>query len=170
MREIFFNVFRPLEPRDTSHLYNDDIALRLKRYQYGSSYVDRLPTYFFEIIDRRNPYREIGRCDLRVGDSAAIQYAGHIGYSVYERYRGHRYAMQASELLLQFAHELGMKQIIITCDPDNIASRRTLELLGGTYLATVKVPKDSPCYAAGDREKCQFVYEPVNYVCQEKDR
>lgn len=164
MRGFLMNMLKPLEPVDTSHLYNAEIRLKLRRYQYGSSYVGGLPTYFFAIVSQERPYLELGRCDLRVGESEPIRYAGHIGYNIYERYRGHHYALKASKLLLQFAHELGLEEVIITCDPDNIPSKKTLERLNGRYLAMVEVPKDSPCYAAGDRQKCQFLYKTASYL------
>lgn len=168
MRQFFKNMLHPMQPQDVSHLYDDAVMLKLNRYQYGTSYVGGLPSYFFTIADAAEPRREMGSCDLRVGMSAPIPYAGHIGYRIYAPYRGHHYAEHAARLLLHFACELGMPEVIITCDPDNMASRRTLERLGGRFLAVVDVPEESPCYQAGDRQKCQFVYRTGDYYLPEK--
>lgn len=49
--------------------------------------------------------------------------------------------------------------MIITCDPDNIPSRRTCEALGAELLAIVDVPEDSIDYAMGHLQKCQYRIE-----------
>ncbi|MDO4280708.1 MAG: GNAT family N-acetyltransferase [Peptococcaceae bacterium] len=160
---FFKNLFHPLVAQPTSHLTDGEIFLLLRQYQWGSAYVGGLPSYFFSIVDATEMRREFGRCDLRVGMHPELAYAGHIGYRVHTPYRGHHYALKASRLLLHFAYELGLRECIITCDPDNAPSRRTLMALGGELVRTVRVPSDSACYAAGDREKCQFFYHTADY-------
>ncbi|MFF5295819.1 GNAT family N-acetyltransferase [Paractinoplanes globisporus] len=56
---------------------------------------------------------------------------GHIGYDVRPsaRRRGHAAAMLAAALPI--AGSLGLPQVLITCDHDNEASRRTIERNGG---------------------------------------
>ena len=162
------NFMRPPHLQDTSHLFDEDIKLLLRHYQWGSAYVGGLPSYFFSIVYANELRHEIGRCDLRVGYHEEIAYAGHIGYRVYAPYRGHHYAQKASRLLLHFAHELGMEECVITCNPDNAPSYRTLVGLGGELRDTVDVPHDSACYAAGDRQKCQFYFETANYLQEAK--
>jgi hypothetical protein len=164
---LFFSRFKKDDKQagyDLSHLTDGTIGLRLIRYQPGSDYVGYLPSYFFAIIKASNPYIEVGRCDLRVGEAPEIAYAGHIGYRVHLPYRGHHYAKRASRLLLGFAHEIGINEILITCDPDNIPSRRTLEDLNGDYHGIVRVPQDSACYENGDRLKCQFYYQTKDFA------
>lgn len=160
---FFRNLLHPLHPQSTIHLCDGEIRLLLRQYQWGSAYVGGLPSYFFSIVDANEMRLELGRCDLRVGRHEELQYAGHIGYRVYVPYRVHHYAAKASRLLLHFAAELGMTECIITCNPDNLPSRRTLEGLGGELRATVEVPRHSACYAAGDRAKCQFYYQTADF-------
>ena len=157
------NLLHPLHAQDTTHLSDGEIQLLLRQYQWGSAYVGGLPSYFFKIVDAKEMRRELGHCDLRVGTHPEIAYSGNIGYRVYRPHRGHHYALKASRLMLHFAHELVMEECLITCNPDNTASRRTLEELGGELVATVKVPEDSACYKAGDRVKCQFVFKTADY-------
>ena len=58
-------------------------------------------------------------------------YGGHIGYDVRPsaRRRGHATAMLRAALPI--AHDLGIEQALITCDIDNIASRKVIEANGG---------------------------------------
>lgn len=166
---VFFrNFMRPPHLQDTSHLQDEDIKLILRHYQWGSDYVGGLPSYFFSMVYANELRHEIGRCDLRVGYHAELAYAGHIGYRVYAPYRGHHYALKASRLMLHFAHELGLEECIITCNPDNEPSYRTLVHLGGELRDTVDVPAYSACYAAGDRRKCQFYFQTKDYFVPER--
>ena len=83
-------------------------------------------------------------------------YAGHIGYNVVRKHRGHRYAARACKLLLPLAASHGLKTIWITCNPDNLASRRTCEILGATMVEIVDIPTDCEMYARGERRKCRY--------------
>ena len=152
------NLLHPLKAQDTSHLTDGEIALVLRHYQWGSAYVGGLPSYYFKIVDANDRHKELGNCDLRVGSHPELVYSGQVGYRVHKQHRGNHYAAKATRLMLHFAYELGMRECIITCDPDNQPSRRTLAGLGGELRATVTVPETSACYKAGDRAKCQFYF------------
>jgi len=56
---------------------------------------------------------------------------GHIGYDVRPsaRRKGHATAMLAASLPI--AASLGLPEVLVTCDHDNVASRRTIERNGG---------------------------------------
>lgn len=138
------------------------LCLVLSKYVYGSDYVGYLPSYFF-LIKEEATGEIVGQCDLRIGDNETIPYAGHIGYRIYAPYRGKGYAQRASRILLNLAHNLGIEDILITCDPDNLPSKKTLENLEGTYHGSFMVPEGHVCYKAGDREKCRFTYKTENY-------
>lgn len=162
---FFHDLFskRPsLIPAITHDLTDGVLWLRLSRYVYGTDYVGHLPSYFFMIREgKHGPV--IGQCDLRIGDNETTPYAGHIGYRIYGPYRGHGYAQRASRILLHFAYQLGIEEIIITCDPDNLASKKTLENLQGTYAGSFIIPEGHVCYQAGDREKCRFYFKTADY-------
>jgi predicted acetyltransferase len=61
-----------------------------------------------------------------------LEAGGHIGYSVRPGARRRGVATAALALGLEIAAGLGIDPVLITCDTDNIASRRTIEGAGGT--------------------------------------
>ena len=136
-------------------LRHGDLELRLADFSEHAFH--RVPTYFFRMmsIDRSE---EMGTVNLRVGSTPHIElYAGHIGYSVHPPHRGHRYAMRSIVLLRPFARSLGIDPIWITCDPDNGASRRSLELAGAEFMEIVDVPEDCGIRKYGGKlRKCRY--------------
>lgn len=54
------------------------------------------------------------------------------------------------------AHAHDMEKLIITCNPDNIASRKTCENLGANLLEIVDVPEENDLYQRGEKEKCRY--------------
>ena len=49
-----------------------------------------------------------------------------------------------------------MSELWITCNPDNIASRRTCERLGAEMKGVIDVPPGHILYARGERQKCRY--------------
>lgn len=97
---------------------------------------------------------EVGKIVLREGTDEEMYYSGHIGYSVYEEYQGHYYAYQGC-LLLRTCVEKA--ELIITCDPHNYASLKTIQKLGCEYVETARVPKTyRKVFAEDEREKMIF--------------
>jgi predicted acetyltransferase len=76
----------------------------------------------------------LGSIDLRhyLNDFLADA-GGHIGYSVRPTARGSGVATWALRTTLPLAVGLGLSRVLLTCDPDNEASRRTIENSGGIY-------------------------------------
>lgn len=62
---------------------------------------------------------------------------GHIGYSVRPSRRALGHASSAVALTLERARELGLDQVMLSCDDDNVASARVIEGAGGV-LADVR--------------------------------
>ena len=60
---------------------------------------------------------------------------GHIGYDVPPSHRGHGYGVAALQAGLRHAKELGLTQVVLYADSDNVASWRTIERCGGELVA-----------------------------------
>lgn len=56
---------------------------------------------------------------------------GHIGYGLKPSARKKGYAVVMLELALQEAAKLGIEQVLVVCDKENIASAKTIEKNGG---------------------------------------
>lgn len=83
--------------------------------------------------------QEIGRISYRPGESAAIYYFGHIGYHIDPQWRGNHYAEKACRLIKDEIYRSGKNCVVITCDPDNAASRKTCIALGCLWESEVPV-------------------------------
>lgn len=114
------------------------------------------PCYSFHICDAASGTL-VGGIRLRVGDTDDLRlYAGHIGYGIRPEYRGHRFAARAVRLVTSLAARHGMPELWITCDPENIASRRTCEMAGAEFVEIVNIPVHMDMYKDGERQKCRY--------------
>lgn len=66
-----------------------------------------------------------------------VSTAGHIGYDISPSYRNKGYGTQILKLALAKAEEIGIKEAIVTCNIDNIASRKIIEKNNGKLLGTI---------------------------------
>ncbi len=67
---------------------------------------------------------------------------GHIGYTLVPWQRGAGRMAAALRLFLNEARALGFPHVEITCDPDNIASKRVIISCGGKSVGGVEQPVD----------------------------
>lgn len=141
---------------DTGFLRNDEIQLVLEQTTEGNDEKGWVPAYYFAICDLDG--NKMGTCVLRVGYNERVYYGGNIGYHVFEEFRGRHYAGKACNLLFELARKHEMNYLIITCSPDNIASRKTCEYVGGELLEVAELP-DWFDRKPGQDIKCIFRYE-----------
>lgn len=74
----------------------------------------------------------VGRVSIRHHLNPSLRLVGgHIGYSVRPRLRRNGFAGQILDLALIEARNLGIREALLTCDADNVASRRMIESHGG---------------------------------------
>lgn len=115
--------------------------------------------YTFDIFHNK-PRRRIGYVSLRLGESPALYYLGHIGYRIDAPYRGHGYAARACEMLIPFMRELQLKSVCITANPENTPSRKTCERIGCVLESIVAVPPAYRAVCSGAEYKCRYILLP----------
>ena len=132
-----------------------DLELVLTRKIPANPVKRYCPSYHFEMrhLGRKTV---LGSIRLRVGSTLTLRYAGHIGYGVHRRYRGHRYAARSCRLLLPLARAHGLTAVWLTTDPKNIPTQKSCEIAGAKYVDTVRLPKTNEQYAQGDRYKRRY--------------
>lgn len=114
------------------------------------------PTYYFK-ISRHGIQEKIGRLSLAIGyTDFLVLYNGQIGFSIKEDFRGHHYAAKACILVKQVAIDYHMDTIWIATDPDNVASRKTCELLGSSLVEIIDVPESSFLYKDDHHQTCRY--------------
>ena len=145
--------------KHTRGLKDKELRLRLLLREPADEEKGYVPSYHFAIMHRKDRVM-VGRIDLRVGYNESLYYGGNTGYFVEEEHRGNHYAEKAVRLLLRLARRHKMDKIIITCNPDNVPSRRTCERLGAAYIETVDLPKDNEMYLEGERQKRIYEIKP----------
>lgn len=139
-----------------SELVDGELELVFLSRRSGDEALERAPSYFFHLKNRFTG-ETMGEIELRGGNYRGILlYSGHIGYEVYPAFRGKHYAERASRLLFPAARRFDLNPLWITCNPDNLPSRRTCERLGGVLVEIVEVPRNTALYARGDHQKCRY--------------
>ncbi len=95
-----------------------------------------VPEYKFHMI-RPGTKVVMGSIQLRVALTEKLEeLGGHIGYEVYSPYRGQHYAARSCRLLFPLLRRLAIDPVVITCDPQNTPSVKTIESLGGQIMHT----------------------------------
>lgn len=86
----------------------------------------------------------IGQSSIRpeLGTMYLITYGGHIGYSVRPSKRRQGYGKRILALTLDQARRNGLERVLVTCDEDNIASRKVIEANGGRFERCMKMDPD----------------------------
>jgi predicted acetyltransferase len=142
--------FRFLDP---GPLVDGDLELVLVAAEDADTRRGVVPQYKFELrLTGTSP--KIGLIKLRIRLTKELrQLGGHLSYDVDEAHRGQRYAARGCRLLFPLARRHGLKRLLITCAPDNAASRRTCELIGARYVDTIDAEIEPGVY----RPTCRFI-------------
>ena len=95
----------------------------------------QLPTseFFFMLGDTK-----IGLLQLRhrPGRSKELpdRMANHIYYEIEPEYRGKGYGMQILTLGLKEAKKIGLSEVMLTCNEENLPSKKIITTHGGEYI------------------------------------
>lgn len=131
----------------------NDGNIYLKQISKNNGENNRYPEYKFEILLCSSDI-SIGHINLRFGnDSKLLDYLGHIGYGIQEKFRGNSYSKSACDLIKTILIHYSIKEVYLTCNPDNISSKSIIEKLGAIYLNTI----DTSNYS--ENEPIKLVYQ-----------
>ena len=145
-------------PEAIPRLAYGDIELRFTKILPGDPARGFVPGYHFSIVSRSG--EELGYINFRVGATHhVLNTAGHIGFGVLEEHRGHGYAYQACRALEPFTRR-HYSALVLTVDPTNAPSLRTIEKLGAEFINEVDVPANEPAYERGERRKRRYKWTP----------
>lgn len=108
-----------------------ELQLMWKEHETDVMYEkDLVPGTLYFLIDKNN--RILGSLGFRYELNDELRkYGGHIGYGVRPSERRKGYATLMLETALDIARKKGYDRILITCDTNNVGSRKTLENNGG---------------------------------------
>ena len=134
------------------------VRLKFVRIIPGDPSRGFVPAYHFRILLADDS--DVGHINFRVGDTEHVLVcAGHIGFEIHEQFRGNGYALEACRAMAPFIRLIS-GEVTITCDPDNVASLRTIERLGAGFSDEVPVPMHDPHYQRGSRIKRRYKWAP----------
>jgi len=87
----------------------------------------------------------VGRISIRheLNDNLRLM-GGHIGYDTVPSFRGQGFASQMLAQALPVARDLGLKEVLLTCDDTNVASIKVIEKNGGLLKETKLLATNKP--------------------------
>jgi predicted acetyltransferase len=145
-------------PVPSEALTSGEVTLRFVRMVPGDPSRDFVPYYHFRIVAADGS--DVGHINFRVGDTEHVRFfAGHIGFQILEPFRGHRHALHACHAIAPLVRTL-YETVIITCDPDNVASMRTIERLGASFIDEVTAPSHGAPDARVSWRKRRYSWSP----------
>lgn len=92
---------------------------------------EEIATSSFWLIDKKEV---VGVVRIRHQE---VECAGHIGYDISPDYRNRGYGFQILKLALEKTINIGIEEVILTCNINNLASKKIIEKNGGKFLGTV---------------------------------
>jgi len=127
-------------------------------YQFADGYNNIVNTYHFWMrchLPELPPV--VGSISLRASNNFdTVTYLGHLGYGVFPPARGRHYAERACRMLFNLCRRHNLNPVWITSNPDNLASRKTCQNLGGKLVDIVALPPGHILYNRGERQKCRY--------------
>lgn len=115
-----------------------------------------VPYYHFRVID--NTGNNVGHINFRIGNTNHVLFcAGHIGYEIKDMFRGHSYAYHACITIAPFVRSF-YPSVVLTCNPDNLASKITIEKLHCKFLGEHQLDENEQAYKNGERTRNRYLW------------
>lgn len=103
---------------------------------------DYVPSSEFWLVDHGD---YIGRVSIRHRLNETLEkFGGHIGYTIRPSKRGKGYGNKILELGLEKAKEIGLENVLLTCDVSNTPSVKIIEKNGGKFKDKLEQPDGKP--------------------------
>ena len=103
---------------------------RLERHRRGLDLPDRWVPATFLVAEAEG--QVVGRVSIRHElNEFLMAVGGHVGYGVRPAFRRRGYATQMLRQSLVIAGSIGIQDVLLTCDDDNVASASTIQKCGG---------------------------------------
>ena len=143
---------RPLRISDATEALQGHVELAEENWEYLLRYEEGMPwTNYLEMLHDEALGRNlsegrvqasfliaesrgslVGRVSIRHFLNDFLLHAGgHIGYGVRPEFRRQGFAKEILRQSLQYIYELGVIEVLVTCDNENVGSIRTIESQGG---------------------------------------
>lgn len=120
-------------PEPPQGLASGPVRLRFAGVVPGDEARGLVPYYHFQVFTLEGI--EAGHINFRVGDTEHVRRSvGHVGYAIQPPFRGRGLALHACRALAPWIRHF-YETVVLTCDRENEASRRTIERLGAVFTA-----------------------------------
>ena len=96
-----------------------------------------VPSYTFWLTNMNDKILGVVRIRTSLNNEFVRKFAGHIGYDISPLSRRRGYGMTILKLALEKAAMIHLDKFLITCDDDNIASKRIIENNGGVFESEI---------------------------------
>lgn len=130
------DVGSPINGSGGLHRYLDNYQGWLEKLENDRMCIpneQRVPAETYYLVNEQD--RIIGMINIRLALNERLRACGgHIGYGIRPSERGNGYNKINLYLALLRCQELGIQEVILDCDKDNLASSRTMESLGGVRI------------------------------------
>lgn len=100
-----------------------------------------VPASILIMVDGKNNIIGIVNIRYRLNDFL-LKVGGHIGYSIRKSERNKGYGTELLRLSILECKKLNLEKILVTCDDDNIGSRKVIENNKGIYENTIEFEGD----------------------------
>jgi RimJ/RimL family protein N-acetyltransferase len=156
-RHVLYRKKQDALPLPPAILSFGQVRLRFVQIVPGNPSRGFVPAYHFRILNAAGA--DAGHINFRMCGTEHVRVcAGHIGFEILEAARGHGYAFEACRALAPFVRSF-YDSVTITCNPDNVASIRTIERLGARFMDEVPVPPHDPHFKHS-RSKKRYQWTP----------
>jgi predicted acetyltransferase len=156
-RVEMINVIKNM-PIPPSIILGETVGLKFIKIVPGDTKKDYVPYYHFE-INQANDVK-VGHINFRIGETDHLKYcAGHIGFEILKEFRGHSYSYFACVTLKPFIKSI-YNSVLITTNPQNLPSMRTIEKLGCEFIDEIDISLNEEAYLKGERTKRRYRWYP----------